>query len=77
MKEGKTGCISCSELVSHSFRHPNFVSAQYLEIELMELDQILRSSLGLLCVNFSNYTTQLWPLVIIKISFPHNTLKRN
>ena len=52
----------------------NFVSAQYLENELMEEDQILhyaltltRSRLGLLGVNFCKYTTQLWPLVIVKM----------
>ena len=43
---------------------PNFVYALTLT----------RSRLGLLRVNFCNYTTQLWPLVIVKILFPLNNL---
>ena len=35
---------------------------------------LTRSRLGLLCVSFCEYTTQLWPLVIDKILFPLNIL---
>ena len=63
----------------------NFVSAQYLVIELIDLTKfsicidVDRTGFGLLCVNFSKFTTQLWPLVIVKISFSLNifTCKRN
>ena len=50
--------------------HPNFVSAQYLELQLMDFDQSLvfalistRSMSGLLPVNFHNLITGLWPLI--------------
>ena len=35
---------------------------------------LTRSSIRLLCVSFCKYTTQLWPLVVVRISFPLNIL---
>ena len=35
---------------------------------------LTRSRLGLLHVNFGKFRTQLWSLVIVKISFPLNML---
>ena len=67
--------VYCFAVVSDS----DFISAQYLKNKSMELDQILHMGchwpdLGwhLLCVNFHKSTTQLWPLVIVKILFPLN-----
>ena len=54
----------------------NFVSTQYLVKEKLEFDQILRihrpfnrSRLGLLQSMFCLFTTELWPLIIIRILF--------
>ena len=64
----------------------NFVSAQYLENNLMEFYQILhmsmhlmlmRSSMGLLRVTFRKFIWELWPLIDIRISFPLNILRTN
>ena len=61
----------------------NFVSAQYLQNELTEFNQIVvhvwtltltRSSLGLLDVFFREIVTKLWPLMRIRISFPLSML---
>ena len=60
--------------------HQNFVSAQYLDNELMELDQfsyalmLTRSTLALLLVNFPESIAWLWPLVVVKILFLLNIL---
>ena len=57
----------------------NFVSAQYLENQLIEFHQILyafiltRSSLRLLHVIFRTF--DLWPLINAKILFPLNSLR--
>ena len=56
----------------------NFVSAQYLENELMEFDEasfacasiLTAFRLGLLHVNFHKLTTELWPLIAVRILFP-------
>ena len=61
----------------------NFVSAQYLGNKLIEFDQfayalmLTRARLGLLHVNFHKFTTQLWHMVIFKVSFLLNILGTN
>ena len=35
---------------------------------------LTRSRFGLFLFNFSKFTTQLWPFVIVRISFPLNIL---
>ena len=58
----------------------NLVSTQYLGNKLMEFDQVKhvhdvdQTRFCLLCVNFSKFTTQLWPLDIVKIPFSLNVL---
>ena len=58
----------------------NFVSAQYLEKELINFDFayamiLTTSSLWLLNDHFSQFITELWPLNDVRILFPLNILK--
>ena len=49
----------------------NFVSAQYVGNICIDVEQ---TRFWFLCVNLSKFITKLWPLVVVKILFPLNTL---
>ena len=62
----------------------NFVSAQYLDNQLVELLSnfiyayiLTRSMLGVLHIIFCTFVPELWPLIYAKILFPINILRTN
>ena len=65
----------CTRVIA-LYLHQNFVSAQYLENQLVEFPPnfiyasiLTRSSLGLLHVIFGIFVPELWPLIYAKICF--------